>query len=92
MTIMLMCRPLVHTIIAVNRLTAFAFPMRHSSIWNRRTVVASIVGMVLLAILLDGVPYLYFGIVAAVEPPDAHSGPSGQWQFLAVGFLFVFTS
>lgn len=96
MTILTMCQPLVHTVIAVNRLTAFAFPLRHSTIWNRRSVTATILGMATLAVLLDGVPYLYFGIASALEPPSAHGGPSGgqhlPWHFYGVGFLVVLLS
>lgn len=86
--ILLMCQPLVHTIIAINRLTAFAFPLRHSAIWNRRMVTASILGIALLALVIAGVPYLYFGIVSAVEPP-ASSELHLQWDILAVGFFVL---
>lgn len=85
-----MCQSLVHTIIAINRLTAFANPMRHSKIWNIRTVTASILGMITLAVLLDGGSFLYFGISLA---PDAHGGSSGgphlPWHVHGVGNLFV---
>lgn len=88
--------PLVYTIIAINRLTALAFPLRHLTIWNRRTVTASIFAMATLALLIDGVPFLYFGILSAVEPPaadgDSSSGPNMMWYTHGVCILFVLLS
>lgn len=55
-------QPLCHTVIAFNRFTAFAYPVNHKRIWNRRTVLLVLVSMATIALLLTGIPSVVFGI------------------------------
>ncbi|KAI1699499.1 srg family chemoreceptor domain-containing protein [Ditylenchus destructor] len=48
-----------HVVLAVNRFTVFAFPLRYQKIWNTRTIVATVVGVTLLPW-----PFLSFRISA----------------------------
>lgn len=47
---------MLHTLIAVNRFTAFFFPMKHSSLWNKHVVAGSLAMVAVIAILLHLVP------------------------------------
>lgn len=47
----------MHLLIAVNRFTAFFFPLEHSSIWNSRVMGGSIAASAALSVLLHVVPY-----------------------------------
>lgn len=84
-------QPLVHMTIAINRLAAFAFPLRHSTIWSRRTVTVSTLGMTTVAILLVVIPLLYNGVLFAVDPIAGHT-PYGDitWDVEAVSFHYQY--
>lgn len=56
-------QPLCHTAIAVNRLTAIAAPLNHAIIWRRRNVILVLVAMAITAVLLTGVPSIYWTVV-----------------------------
>lgn len=55
-------QPLCHTVIAVNRFTAFAYPIEHSHTWNRRTVFVLLTSISTIALLLTAIPSVAFGI------------------------------
>ncbi|KAH7701968.1 hypothetical protein AAVH_30892 [Aphelenchoides avenae] len=87
-------QPLVHMIIAVNRLTTFAFPLRHSSIWSRRAVTLSTLGMMFVAVLFVGTPSVYLGVLFAVDPTEG-STPYGArltWDDEAVVMTLLYRS
>lgn len=45
-------QPLFLTAVAVNRLTAICFPLKHAVIWSARTVAAVVVTLAMMAMLL----------------------------------------
>jgi len=48
-------QPLFLTAIAVNRFTAFAFPLKHASMWRTRTVIVAIISLTVMSVLLGSV-------------------------------------
>lgn len=80
-------QPLVHMVIAINRLTAFVFPLRHSTIWSRRAVIVSTAGMATIAVLFVVIPSSYIRVLFAVDPTAGHT-PVGDmtWDYEAVSF------
>lgn len=47
---------MLHAIIAVNRFTAFFFPMTHSEIWSQRTVRWSLASVAALSLTMHVLP------------------------------------
>lgn len=47
---------MLHTLVAVNRFTAFFFPLKHSSMWTNRVVIMSTAVVAALATLFHFVP------------------------------------
>lgn len=47
---------MMHLVIALNRYTAFFYPMEHSHIWRCRMVGGSIAGVAVLSVMLHVVP------------------------------------
>lgn len=77
-------QPLAHTTIAMNRFTAFAFPMSHTFIWSRLTVVVAVVSAATTALLLTAVPTIYFGIMYACFTPKIQKVVVAHWYTYAV--------
>lgn len=80
-------QPIVHLIIALNRLTAFAFPLRHSTIWSRRAVTVSTLGLTVFAMLFVGTPPVYIKVLFALDPTAGNSPNADMsWDDKAVRF------
>ncbi|KAH7716074.1 hypothetical protein AAVH_16533 [Aphelenchoides avenae] len=60
-------QPLFLTAIAVNRFTAFAFPLKHASMWRTRTVVVAMISLAVMAIFLGAALTVICAIRDAVQ-------------------------
>lgn len=59
---------MLHTLIAVNRFTAFFYPLNHASMWNKRVVRGTLAGVTLLSILLHAIPFYAFPWIVPFPP------------------------
>lgn len=74
-------QPLIHTIVSFNRLTAFAFLLRHSSIWRPRTVLIAVI----LAALGSIAPLVSFTIYFGTTYSPLEFGDRFiEWSIAAV--------
>lgn len=67
---------MLHMLIAINRFTAFFYPMDHSTIWSNRLTGGTIVAVMVLSVLLHIVPF--YGIPLFI--PNA--GSTLEWNYL----------
>lgn len=59
--------------IAVNRFTAFTFPLKHATIWRTRTVVIVTASLTAMSAILGAAWPVFFAILRAVNCPVTNS-------------------
>lgn len=83
-------QPIFLTAIAVNRFTAFAFPLRHASMWGTRTVVVVTISLIATSVILGSAYPATLAIYQAVACSRAtrkqrvELNCDGPWAFGSV--------
>ncbi|KAH7704962.1 hypothetical protein AAVH_27842, partial [Aphelenchoides avenae] len=68
---------ILHVLIAANRLTAFFFPLEHSSIWRNRVVVGSTAAVLVTSVLLHIVSFYLLQHLLSVMSSNVIYGIDG---------------
>lgn len=76
---------MLHLLIAINRFTAFFYPLDQSTIWSDRATAAAIIVVAALSTLLHFIPFyliplFYTGTLFSMESDDGSWNPVTGYQ------------